>query len=58
MKKKNTIFITSHNLIEVEQICQRIILLNKGKIEMDDTPKNLLNKSKYNSLENLFISMN
>lgn len=57
-EKKNTIFITSHNLIEVEQICQRIILLNKGKIEMDDTPKNLLNKSKYNSLENLFISMN
>lgn len=36
-----SIIFTSHNMAEVEEICDRVIFLNKGKIIADDTPENL-----------------
>lgn len=32
---------TSHNMSEVEQMCDRIIFINKGKVIANDTPVNL-----------------
>src|SRR5438105_5019190 len=32
---------TSHNMAEIEEICDRVIFINKGKIIADDTPENL-----------------
>lgn len=32
---------TSHNMAEVEEVCDRVIFINKGKIIADDTPQNL-----------------
>ena len=41
-KKFNlSILITSHNMAEVEEICDRVIFINKGRIIANDTPKNL-----------------
>jgi ABC-2 type transport system ATP-binding protein len=41
-KKFNlSILITSHNMSEVEEICDRVIFINNGKIVANDTPKNL-----------------
>ena len=34
-KKKMTILYTSHNLVEVEKLCDRIILIDKGRIIFD-----------------------
>ncbi|OGD61739.1 hypothetical protein A2160_04675 [Candidatus Beckwithbacteria bacterium RBG_13_42_9] len=36
-----SILITSHNMAEIEELCDRVIFLNKGKIIADDTPINL-----------------
>jgi len=36
-----SIIFTSHNMAEVEKICDRIVFINKGKIIADDTPGNL-----------------
>lgn len=36
-----SIVITSHNMAEVEEVCDRVIFINKGKIVADDTPENL-----------------
>lgn len=36
-----SIIITSHNMAEVEEICDRVIFINHGKIISDDTPENL-----------------
>lgn len=36
-----SIIITSHNMAEVEEICDRVLFLDKGKIIANDTPKNL-----------------
>ena len=36
-----SIIITSHNMAEVEEICDRVIFLKDGHIIADDTPRNL-----------------
>ena len=49
--KKHTVILSSHILSEVSQICQKVIIINKGKIVAIDTPENLENKvSNKNSL--------
>ena len=42
--KKHTVILSSHILSEVSQICQKVIIINKGKIVAIDTPENLENK--------------
>ncbi len=32
---------TSHNMSEVEEVCNRVIIINHGKIIADDTPRHL-----------------
>lgn len=42
--KKVTILYTSHNMSEIERICDRVIFLNCGNIVAEDTPLNLTKK--------------
>ncbi|MCX6208844.1 MAG: ATP-binding cassette domain-containing protein [Bacteroidetes bacterium] len=49
--KNKTVLFSSHILQEVQAICNRIIIINKGKIIADDS---LLNLTKNESLENVF----
>lgn len=39
--KNHTVILSSHILSEVSQICQRVIIINKGKVIAVDTPANL-----------------
>lgn len=39
--KKHTVILSSHILSEVSQICEKVIIINKGKIVTIDTPENL-----------------
>src|SRR5574344_1483190 len=39
--KKHTVILSSHILSEVSQICERVVIINKGKIVAVDTPENL-----------------
>lgn len=40
-RTKATILWTSHNMSEVEEMCDRVIFINKGQIISDDTPDKL-----------------
>lgn len=42
--KNHTVILSSHILSEVSQICNRVIIINKGKIIAVDTPENLEKK--------------
>ncbi|HIE13940.1 TPA: ABC transporter ATP-binding protein, partial [Candidatus Bathyarchaeota archaeon] len=56
VKKHNiTVLLSSHNMLEVEFLCDRISLINNGKILAEGTPHEI--KSMYNSdnLEDAFI---
>ena len=44
--KKHTVILSSHILSEVSQICERVIIINNGKIVAIDTPENLEAKTK------------
>jgi len=39
--KKKTLFISSHILSEISAVCDRVLIINKGKIVAEDTPENL-----------------
>jgi ABC-2 type transport system ATP-binding protein len=38
---KTTVFLTSHDIGDIEKLCKRIIIINHGKIVLDDTMENL-----------------
>jgi len=44
--KNKTVIFSTHIMKEVESICERVIILNKGKIVADDSLKNLTSTSK------------
>lgn len=44
--KKHTVILSSHILSEISQICERVIIINKGKIVAIDTPENLEKSTK------------
>ena len=48
--KKHTVILSSHILPEVSQICDRVIIINKGKIVAIDTPENLEKKVSENNI--------
>ena len=37
----HTIILSTHILTEVEQTCQRVVIINKGRVVAEDTPENL-----------------
>ena len=39
--KKHTVILSTHILSEVSQICERVVIINNGKIIAVDTPENL-----------------
>ena len=47
--KEHTVILSSHILSEVSQICDKVIIINKGKLIAIDTPENLENKVNKNN---------
>ena len=39
--KHHTVILSSHILSEIQAVCDRVIVINKGRIIADDTPQNL-----------------
>lgn len=52
-EEKTTIFLTSHDAGDVEELCKRVIVINHGEIVTDESVKNL----KYNYLTHKVISI-
>jgi ABC-2 type transport system ATP-binding protein len=41
MGKQRTVLLSTHILSEAQQICDRVLIINKGRIIAEDTPQNL-----------------
>jgi ABC-2 type transport system ATP-binding protein len=50
-----TFLISSHNMLEVEYLCDRIALISEGKIVEEGKPKALMEKYKARNIEEVFI---
>ena len=48
--KNHTVILSSHILSEVSQICDRVVIINKGKKVAEDTPENLEKKTAQNNI--------
>ncbi len=52
-----TVLLASHNMNEVERLCERVIIMKTGRIEDDDTPHRLLNRYGRETLEQVFLDV-
>jgi len=52
-----TILLASHNMAEVERLCERVIMMKRGKIEDDDSPERLLARYGRHTLEEVFLDV-
>ncbi len=49
-----TVFFTSHDVGDIEELCKRVIIINDGKIMLDDSMRNL----KYHYLNKKIVEVN
>lgn len=54
-KNGMTVLLSSHNMLEIEYLSDRVALINKGKIYDIGTPNELKSKYKSNNLEEVFV---
>jgi ABC-2 type transport system ATP-binding protein len=52
-----TVLLASHNMSEVERLCERVIMLKAGRIEDDDTPARLIARYGRSNLEEVFLDI-
>jgi ABC-2 type transport system ATP-binding protein len=52
-----TVLLASHNMAEVERLCERVIIMKRGRIEDDDTPQRLLVRYGRQTLEEVFLDV-
>jgi ABC-2 type transport system ATP-binding protein len=52
-----TILLASHNMLEVERLCDRIIIMKRGRIEDDDTPERIMARYNRDTLEEVFLDV-
>ena len=52
-----TVLLASHNMSEVERLCERVIMMKRGRIEDDDAPERLLTRYGRQTLEEVFLDV-
>ncbi len=52
-----TVLLASHNMAEVERLCERVIIMKQGRIVDDDTPPHLLRRYGRETLEEVFLDV-
>jgi ABC-2 type transport system ATP-binding protein len=52
-----TVLLASHNMAEVERLCERVIMMKRGRIEDDDAPQRLLTRYGLATLEEVFLDV-
>jgi len=50
-----TMIYTSHNMRDVEEVCDRLLFLNQGRIIAEGTPQSVKEQFQQQSLEDVFI---
>ena len=52
-----TILLASHNMLEVERLCDRVIIMKRGRIEDDDSPQAIMARYQRETLEEVFLDV-
>lgn len=54
LARDKIVIVSTHILEEVDTVCSRAIIINRGRLVADDTPANLLARSKNGRLDEIF----
>jgi len=57
VRNGTTVVLSSHNMLEVEYLCDRIILLNMGVIVEEGSPSGLMERYQAKNIEEVFMSV-
>src|ERR1700677_2090958 len=52
-----TILLASHNMLEVERLCARVVIMKRGRIEDDDSPDKIMARYNRTTLEDVFLDV-
>ncbi|CAL74456.1 putative ABC transporter, ATP-binding protein [Bradyrhizobium sp. ORS 278] len=52
-----TILLASHNMLEVERLCDRVIIMKRGRIADDDSPAAIMARYNRSTLEEVFLDV-
>ncbi|WP_291847900.1 ABC transporter ATP-binding protein [Bradyrhizobium sp.] len=52
-----TILLASHNMLEVERLCDRVIIMKRGRVEDDDSPDQIMARYNRATLEEVFLDV-
>jgi ABC-2 type transport system ATP-binding protein len=56
-ERRATILLASHNMLEVERLCDRVIIMKRGSIVDDDSPTGILARYNRETLEDVFLDV-
>jgi ABC-2 type transport system ATP-binding protein len=56
-RTRATILLASHNMAEVERLCDRVIMLRKGTVVDDGSPEHFLRRYDRSSLDDVFLDL-
>ncbi|MEM0095809.1 MAG: ABC transporter ATP-binding protein [Candidatus Bathyarchaeia archaeon] len=56
-KEGKTIFLTTHYMEEAESLCDRVGIIDHGRLIALDTPKNMISQNRVGNLEEVFIKL-
>ena len=56
-RRSATILLASHNMLEVERLCDRVVIMKRGRIEDDDTPQQIMARYGRDTLEEVFLDV-
>ncbi|MFZ4764758.1 MAG: ABC transporter ATP-binding protein [Roseimicrobium sp.] len=56
-ERQISILYTSHNMRDIEEVCDRVIFLHKGKVVTEGTPADIVSRSQKATLEDVFIKI-
>ena len=51
------LLVTSHNMLEVEQLCERVVFVNAGRVVADGTPVEVAARYGHVGLEGVFLQL-
>jgi ABC-2 type transport system ATP-binding protein len=52
-----TVLLASHNMLEVERLCDRVIIMKRGRVEDDDSPGQIMARYNRATLEEVFLDV-
>ncbi len=51
------LLVTSHNMVEVERLCERVVFLSQGRVVADGTPPEIAHRFGHDGLEGVFLHL-